>query len=291
MEQVPAVRRRRETSQQCANLIRIVQGNQATTTLQALVNLKRPSLRLTPLEIDASDDPEHSDSQHHHGLEFEYDCDAPKCGITVHVLVSPNHRLADKGAGGSHTKVLVYEHVQEGGFGCLLKLEDGATLELGRFEHQPHNKVAAASSASLDDKKAEASGASPELPTLAPEDGAAEAQRKSKRFTSFHFRKRTHQERSVAGPALAVVDAEAKEEAHDDKDDEANLGVKAVIRLAALDANGRPLSCINEQTTYLHIVRFGALPPADEQDKRPWVVKVVKREATVGRVNDLNEPL
>ncbi|KIP04716.1 hypothetical protein PHLGIDRAFT_75451 [Phlebiopsis gigantea 11061_1 CR5-6] len=261
------------------------EGNQATTTLQALVNLKRPSLRLTPLEIDASDDPEHSDSQHHHGLEFEYDCDAPKCGITVNVLVSPTHRLADKGVGNSHTKVLVYEHVQEGGFGCLLKLEDGATLELGRFEHQPHAKAGAASTSSVDDKKAESSsgtpGASPEIPTLAPEDGA-EVQRKSRRFTSFHFRKRTHQERLVAGPALAVVDAETKEEAHDEKDDEANLGVKAVIRLSALDESGRPLSCINEQTTYLHIVRFGPLPPADEQDNRSWVVKVVKREATIG---------
>jgi hypothetical protein len=238
------------------------------------------------LEVDASDDPAHADSQHHHGLEFEYDCDAPKCGITVHVVVSPGHHLADKASGSGHSKILVYEATTEGGFANTLKLEDGATLELGRYEHEPHNKTTAATS-SLDDKKSgtppvdSTAGSSSEIPTLQSQDITESQQsRKSKRFTAFHFRKRTHQERAVAGPALAVVDAEAKETTHDDKD-ETNVGVKAMIRLSALDENGKPLACANEQTTYLHVVRFGAAPPTDEEDKRPWVVKVVKREATV----------
>ena len=68
------------------------------------------------------------------------------------------------------------------------------------------------------------------------------------------------------------------------------MGVKAMIRLAALDEDGKSLSCINEQTTYLHIVRFGAPPPADEEDKRPWVVKVVKREATVSKLYSVLGP-
>ena len=51
--------------------------------------------------------------------------------------------------------------------------------------------------------------------------------------------------------------------------------------ISIVDEDGKPLPCVNEQTTYLHIVRLGAQPPADEQDKRPWVVKVVKRAATV----------
>lgn len=263
------------------------EANQATTTLQALVNLKRPSLRLTPLEVDSSEEIEEVDAKHHHGLEFEYDCDAPKCAISVHVLVSPSHHLADRSVGNAHTKILVFETVTDGGFGKTLKLEEGATLELGRYEHQPHVKTTSAqSSPDLDEKKAGTSGSAAasnsEIPSLSPEDGAEVAStRKSKRFTSFHFRKRTHEERTVAGPALAVVDVEAKENAHDEKD-ESNLGVKAMIRLSALDDNGKPLACVNEQTTYLHIVRFGALPPADEDDKRPWVVKVVKREATIG---------
>lgn len=245
------------------------------------MNLKRPSLRLTPLEVSPSDDPTHIDSQHHHGLEFEYDCDAPKCGITVHVVLSASHRLADaKGAGSS--RVLVFETVTDGGFGRTLKLEEGATLELGRYEHIPH----VPNSPSLSDKKGESSSAvgSPSLngnEDAVPEE-AQDAHRKSRRFTSFHFRKRTTQERSVAGPALAVLDAETKEDKTEDKTDENDVGVKAIIKLSALDGNGKSLACINEQTTYLHIVRFGAPPPDDEEDRRPWVVKVVKREATVG---------
>ncbi|GJE85225.1 hypothetical protein PsYK624_013030 [Phanerochaete sordida] len=265
------------------------EANQATTTLQALVNLKRPSLRLTPLETDSSEEIEQVDAQHHHGLEFEYDCDAPKCAISVNILVSPAHHLADRSVGNAHSKILVFETVTDGGFGKTLKLEEGATLELGRYEHQPHVKtVSATSSPDLDEKKAGTSGvasataSNAEIPTLSADDGAeVSSTRKSKRFTSFHFRKRTHESRTVAGPALAVVDVEAKENAHEEKD-ESGLGVKAMIRLSALDENGKPLACINEQTTYLHIVRFGAPPPADEEDKRPWVVKVVKREATIG---------
>ncbi|KAI0090397.1 hypothetical protein BDY19DRAFT_939993 [Irpex rosettiformis] len=258
------------------------QGNQPTTTLQALVNLKRPSLRLTPLEVAASDDPEHVDSQHHHGLEFEYDCDAPKCAITVHVFVSPSHHLADKASAGGHSKTLVFEATTAGGFGKTLTLEEGATLELGRYEHRPSSKLettpkdeAAASSSTPPPAAAPA-------PSLADETPAADAHRK-KRFTAFHFRRKSTQERAVAGPALAVVDAETKEEDKGEgKEDHDDVGVKAMIKLSALDENGKPLPCVNEQTTYLHVVRFGAQPPAEEQDKRPWVVKVVKREATIG---------
>ena len=70
------------------------------------------------------------------------------------------------------------------------------------------------------------------------------------------------------------------------KDDD---GVKVTIRLVALDEQETELASPNEQTTYLHIVRFGAKPEVKEEgekdkveDSRPWVVKVVKREATVG---------
>lgn len=88
------------------------------------------------------------------------------------------------------------------------------------------------------------------------------------------------------------------------KEDEG--GVKITIHLSALDDSGTPLPARNEQTTYLHIVRLGAAPtsapalesPSDAagsssssdnkdkeeqvEDTRPWVVKVVKREARIG---------
>ncbi|THH29743.1 hypothetical protein EUX98_g4426 [Antrodiella citrinella] len=268
----------------------------STTTLQALVNLKRPSLRLSPLEIATSDDPNHVDSQHHHGLEFEYDCDAAKCGIKVHVVLSPTHHLSDTSSLSKNTKLPVFETVTEGGFGNKLKLEEGAMLELGRFEHRLDNAaqssipVPGSSAEKADDQHVEKQISETSTPEVASADIAASRPAKNSRFTGFHLRKRAV-DRSVAGPALAVVDAETAETSEDKakeaKDDEAEAGVKVIITLTALDANEKPLRVKNEQTTYLHIVRFGRPAMAiegeiHEEDNRPWVVKVVKREATIG---------
>ncbi|KAH9947547.1 hypothetical protein B0H21DRAFT_738501 [Amylocystis lapponica] len=250
--------------------------NISTTTLQALVNLKRPTLRLSPLELDTSDDPEHIDSQHHHALEFEYDCDAPKCCISVHVLLSPKHRLADKLGPNGLSEILVFRSVVDGGFGKILKLEDGATLELGRFTHLPQShapdieKHTIQGSSSAVDVDAQPSAE----PSSEVDAGAA----KYKRFTHFNFRK-------------PVVDAERQlsldqDKPKEEKEEDIDVGVKVTIRLAALDEQGKELPSVNEQITYLHIVRFGAAPVAVEgeipEDNRPWVVKVVKREATIG---------
>ncbi|CDO70530.1 hypothetical protein BN946_scf184569.g73 [Trametes cinnabarina] len=260
------------------------QTHYSTTTLQALVNLKRPTLRLSPLENDTSEEAEYVESQHHHALEFEFDCDAPKCAIRVHVLLSPKHPMASKADASGFSRLLVFETVVDGGFGRRLKLEDGAMLELGRFAN--HRTAAAAGnptpvgSSSPDPEKA-----------ATPEPAATENASRRKRFTTFHFRKR-NQERGVAGPALAVVDAdvhppaEGEDKSKDDKDDKDDVGVRVTIRLTALDEEGKELPSPNEQVTYLHIVRFGAPSSAveahEEEDKRPWVVKVVKREATIG---------
>lgn len=255
--------------------------------MQALVNLKRPTLRLSPLEVASSDDPEPVDSQHHHGLEFEYDCDAAKCGIYVHVVLSPSHQLADKASANQHTKQLVFEAVTEGGFGKVLKLDQGATLDLEQYEHRPSTVSETAGEPSSGAAAVPASND----PSSTTAD-ATQAQRNPKKRLTFHFRKRTSH--LVTGPALAVVDAEPQNttapsvdgKAKAEDDDDANVGVKVTIRLVALDEDGKELASPNEQITYLHIVRFGSHSApvegaAEEQDKRPWVVKVVKREATV----------
>ncbi|KAI0261653.1 hypothetical protein BC834DRAFT_462584 [Gloeopeniophorella convolvens] len=264
---------------------------QPTTTLQALVNLKRPTLRLSPLEIHPSDDPAHAESHHHHALEFEYDCDAPKCGITVQAIVTPGEQRTSEKADPSASRIMIYESVGEGGFGRLLKLEDGATIELGRFEHTenggPSIEVVDQSSPKVDKGLA-----TPELPELhsqpitvvsAPPHEQQENARK-RRFTALHFRRRD-QNRSVSGPALAVVDNDASAAPESDKEKEKDAqgdeGVRVVIRLVALDESGKALQSVNQQSTYLHVVRFGPAV-AEGEDNRPWVVKVVKREATIG---------
>jgi len=254
--------------------------SQPTTTLQALVNLKRPTLRLSPLTISPGDDPDHLDSLHHHGLEFEYDCDAPKCRINVNMVLPADHPCAESVDSTGYSRISVFESVVDGGFGKILKLEEGATLELGRFDQMQTPEHVSPEATGVPEPSRAADGAESTPPSSSRND------RPRKRFTGFNFRKRPA-DRSVAGPALAVFDAEASpatDEGNAEKDDKEDMkvGVRVTIRLTALDEDGIDMSLANEQVTYLHVVRFGAPPPDGEDDTRPWVVKVVKREATIG---------
>jgi len=257
--------------------------SQPTTTLQALVNLKRPSLRLSPLTSATDDVPQvNAANQHHHGLEFEYDCDAPKCGIYVHVHLPKSHPDAPSTSSISLlSKLLVFETVVDGGFSNHLTLEEGALLELGRFENP---QLVPDTTLPSIPEPAVTSG------DTASSDASTPVRNSRRRFSHFHFRKRS-QSRSISGPALAVVDAEpvaTQPEKKEGKDD-VEEGVKVTIRLAALDEQGTELASPNEQITYLHIVRLNASIEAareggesTDDDARPWVVKVVKREATIG---------
>ncbi|KAI0298664.1 hypothetical protein B0F90DRAFT_1632368 [Multifurca ochricompacta] len=261
---------------------------QPTTTLQALVNLKRPTLRLSPLAVNPSDDPVPLESHNNHALEFEYDCDAPKCSITVQVIVSsgePSH------SSPSTQRITVYYSVFDGGFGRSLKLEDGATIELGRFDQMAHGTpvVNVGQSSPKIDKELITTEII-ELPELSSQPNAllaptldSQENARKRRFTALHFRRRS-QNRSLSGPALAVVDNDTQattEDGEKEKDAQSDDGVRVVIKLVALDDLGKELPSVNRQSTYLHVVRLGS-PVTDGEDNKPWVVKVVKREATIG---------
>ncbi|KAG2067836.1 hypothetical protein BDR04DRAFT_1104424 [Suillus decipiens] len=261
-------------------IARSKEPSQPTTTLQALVNLKRPTLRLCPLTISSGDDSDQVDSHHNHGLEFEYDCDAAKCRISVNVVLPADHPYAETIDRTGYSCISVFESIVDGGFGKVLHIDEGATLELGRFEHKP---------AEAETIPSQITGV-PEPSRVDIIDSSAPAssrnERPRKRFTAFNFRKRSANT-SVSGPALAVVDAEAsaptvEESEKKGEKEEMKDGVRVTIRLSALDEDGTDLSVVNEQITYLHVVRFGAAPDGEKEDSRPWVVKVVKREATIG---------
>ncbi|KAG1902274.1 uncharacterized protein F5891DRAFT_949494 [Suillus fuscotomentosus] len=262
-------------------ITRSKEPSQPTTTLQALVNLKRPTLRLCPLIISSGDDPDQVDSHHNHGLEFEYDCDAAKCRINVSVVLPADHPYAETIDSTGYSCISVFESIVDGGFGKVLHLDEGATLELGRFEHQ---HIEAETVSSQITGVPESSRAADSVDSSAP--ASSRNDRVRKRFTGFNFRKRSTST-SVSGPALAVVDAEVSAptvEGSEEKGDKEEVkdGVRVTIRLSALDEGGTDLSVVNEQITYLHVVRFGTAPDDEKEDTRSWVVKVVKREATIG---------
>ncbi|KAH8804104.1 hypothetical protein DL96DRAFT_1562958 [Flagelloscypha sp. PMI_526] len=209
-------------------------------------------------------------------------------------------------------------NVAEDGFSCTLALSDApgiASTPSKSPSHAPGTEPAANSST--------AAAAS----TSTTDAAAGPAQRR--RFTDFHFHKRSPRqgERSAGSLLLSWMLPRARRvsdlglvswrmfdlilgtpdanSTDDDKD-----GVKVMIRLAALDEHGREMEVINEQVTYLQVVRFGAAPTTekkddaaattvkkegeastdaatkaedeDSEDTRPWVVKFVKREATLG---------
>ena len=252
-----------------------------------MVNLKRPTLRLSPILIQPLEEPlddlANAESRNNHALEFEFDCDAPKCCVTVQLITPSN----EQDSHGSADRTTIYETVFEGGFGRLLKLEDGATIDLGRFEHT------AAHGPRVDQSshKVEKDLTTTEIPVLpevssrrlsnpTPTPDHQENARK-RRFTAIHFRRRS-QNPAVSGPALAVVDNDTtsvNEGGEREKESQNDNGVRVVIQLVALDDFGKELSSVNRQSTYLHVVRLGSSVTGGE-DNRSWVVKVVKREAT-----------
>ncbi|KAF7341040.1 RING-type domain-containing protein [Mycena sanguinolenta] len=248
-----------------------------------------------------------------HLLEFAFDCAAPKCGIHVHAHLPPTHPDAPAHGGA----LRVFETVVEGGFGRALRPADAAVIELGRFERVPppaSSSPAANSSGSgaggKEGAPAATNGAGTERRQFTPFHFQRRANHSATSTTSTT-------PAPVAGAALAVVDEHTADNTGGKGDDEDEKGVRITIRLVALDANGRELDSPNEQTVYLVVGRLGAPHPtsstpapgatstttpaageeaaaeaditdaantnsSEEGDTRPWVVRVVKREATIG---------
>jgi hypothetical protein len=213
----------------------------------------------------------------------------------------------------SLARLQVFEMVKDGGFDKKLTIEDGAFIELERFEfvngvavgggNRNHQTMIGDS----EEKKTSDEGSSTivshgggdgtaqaDVPTSGSNNSAHDINNSAdnghrRRFSHFHFRK-LHLHRRISGPALTVVDAErnpvpqsgaATDEAKTTPTSKTKDGdgVKVTIRLVALDEQGMELASPNEQLIYLQIVREGT--KSDEDDKKPWVVKVVKREAMV----------
>ncbi|KAG8853657.1 hypothetical protein FRB96_008074 [Tulasnella sp. 330] len=289
-----------------------------TTTLQALVNIKRPSIKLTPLSSTLTEDP----TSQTHGIEFDYDADAAQCSISVHALIpSPAPPASDENP-HNLTPTVLFTQTYDGGFGKSLRLDDGAILELSKLDTSNVNNSTSkdVESQHLIDNRPQTGDSSATLahPTARPQTAATASSNttavsRNKRFSAFGFRRKTLHSPAAVGPSLHVVDTDAAEAAPvpAEGDDDTNSqhpvtqaamtgkaaaeegGVKVMIRIEALDEDGKPLASRNAQMTYLHIVQIGMTAPAitspaDEEaaigsaPTTHWVVKVVKREALLG---------
>ncbi|KAG8693979.1 hypothetical protein FRC08_008773 [Ceratobasidium sp. 394] len=250
------------------------QGHEPATTLQALVNLKRPSLRLTPLASNASNtDLVSTSTKASHGLEFEYDCDAAKCHITVVMSPTSSSIFSSQSGAEKPEPMVVFDGVTDGGFGRALKHEHGAILDL---VHHDDTKEADTSAVE---------GAPVPEPTLTVPEPAV--QRSRRRISvPFHIHRRSRGPQQAVGPALPVVDADAQppvaEGSSKDHAPKEAGGVHVSINLEALDEAGKPYTNRNSQMTLLHIVKTGQPPTNGAEDTRSWIVRVLRREATIG---------
>jgi len=99
-----------------------------TTTLQSLVNLKRPTLHLAP--VSASPAAKHS-------LKFTYDLSAPQALLTLHLYL-PTPTATSHGA---LTEEVVYQAVVPGGFGKSWALPEEAALDLAACRVQVQDAI------------------------------------------------------------------------------------------------------------------------------------------------------
>ncbi|ORY31359.1 hypothetical protein BCR39DRAFT_526283 [Naematelia encephala] len=120
------------------------EGLHATTTLQALVNLKRPTLLLQQLEAEipgtldregeitpatGSRRPSLPTSGPLHTLKFNYDATSPLVSVTLTVHPSPPPSLIGKGSIQEEPK-LVYTGVHQGGFNQTFSLPHEHAMDL-----------------------------------------------------------------------------------------------------------------------------------------------------------------
>lgn len=294
------------------------QGLHATTTLQALVNLKRPTLLLQQLEPDAENDITTANSRPGsaipsaplHLLKFNYDATTPEVHISISVHPSPVPAVEGKESIQEEEVKTVYSGVHSGGFNQVFQLPASSALDLSPAIAPMPSSESTASFAegnkemrdvSLDTNASSVTQSMhnmqlgpgsmiPELPTVpegsqaAANPSGSEEERPRRRFGIFPRRQRPEDVESAP-----IEMSNRTEDANESQDEvkEPERGMRLLIRIEALGPTGDALKRQNAQLT--HILVTGMWVPdagsstnaAQGTGKRVWVIKVVRREAVV----------
>lgn len=259
------------------------EGLHATTTLQALVNLKRPSLLLQPLEHDASDI---SSAAPLHILKFAYDAMTPQVRVTLSLYPTPG--ASDEMVGEPR---VLYTGLQPGGFNQKFSLPTTAALDLSPAlapvedddddDVKPKDRPASEDTNRSSIERAQSSAQQQTEVNVIPEL-TGPAQQHHRRFGLFG---RRHREIDVEAAAAAGHSAGAgaiemtPQAPPEEKKDEQEHGMRLLIRLEAVGPSGARR---NAQLTHMLVSGRGEGEGEGGGDKRVWVVKVVRREAQIG---------
>ncbi|KAL7412482.1 hypothetical protein BDY24DRAFT_370900 [Mrakia frigida] len=290
-----------------------------TTTLQSLVNLKRPTLSLSPLPsspINASS----SSSSSLHLLKFTYDASSPTVFISIR-LILPSPTPTDP-----HLTVseVVWAGQAPGGFAQAFVLPEDGAIDLGTatehlvrmYEEEDAEEKKRMSSITTSTAGMQIGGGE----GVTPENSSnlrSSSGRGGLMSGLFRGGRRDNDLEAQHGVAMAPVGASAAAAAsagEGEKKKEVRKGVRVVIRLEARGEKGEALSNLNAQQTHLEIThsrgRSGTTatieaPPhvaggtketpaaagegavaegvvVVEGRRSTWSVKVIRREALIG---------
>ena len=283
------------------------QGLHATTTLQALVNLKRPTLLLQQLEPEAENDITTANtrpisslsSAPLHALKFNYDATTPEVHISLQVYPSPVPGVEGKESIVEEEVKTVYSGVHPGGFNQVFQLPASSALDLSSaVAPMPNESTVSFDDGKLRDVSIDSNASSvtqsmgnmqlghpshaPELSSV-PEGAAAQQEEERPRRRFGIFPRRNRPEDVESAPIEMSNRAEVENQEEEIKEPE--RGMRLLIRIEALGPTGDALKRQNAQLT--HILISGMwIPDAGSTvsqggGKRVWVVKVVRREAVV----------
>jgi hypothetical protein len=264
--------------------------------LQALVNLKRPTLLLQPLETAPTEGEITSQSPPLHQLKFNYDASHPLVSIVLTVHPTPNPIIdsklsMDNERDGVRT---IYAGIHPGGFNQVFTLPGNCAFDLSSVVTMPSdndNAIAEDTAESKDIAASAIRGSEDDVSTIdrgmstlnvaTPDLAAIPESTEDQPARRFGIFSRRQAERDVEQGPIEMTETKVEES----KPKEIEKGMRVLIRIEAVGQNGEPIDKTNAQLT--HILINGMWVPdagstAQAAGKRVWVIKVVRREAVVG---------
>ncbi|KAK8858503.1 hypothetical protein IAR55_002730 [Kwoniella newhampshirensis] len=265
------------------------EGLHPTTTLQALVNLKRPTLLLQQLEVEASTRPSiesesaigeseispaspsrpnsYIPSLPLHVLKFNYDATTPQVRISLEIYPTPQPPIEGKESiVDDHEPKIVYQGLHPGGFNQVFNLPPSAALDLSGAITQTSDDTADVQNG---EKKLEAGAGSqdPASQTLAqdvPEVPSAAQEGQTGGRRRFGLFRRNREEDLEAGAAGAQIEmtntgingvngTEGGSEKEKQQKKEIEQGLRLLIRIDGVGPEGQALKRRNAQLTHILI--------------------------------------
>ncbi|ODN95253.1 hypothetical protein L198_04642 [Cryptococcus wingfieldii CBS 7118] len=281
------------------------EGIHPTTTLQALVNLKRPSLLLqqvdqpqpkadkyediTPYPTAAQSDSPTSPTSllptpPLHTLKFTYDATTPAARITLLLYPNPRPRPTIPEGGGKASfeegeeeeqePTVIYTGLHAGGFGQVFDLPKEWAMDLSsaiRIEEEDQT--------TKPEVKEEPVEQVQEL------NEQPEEQQGRRRFGIFG--RRRGESDVEAGNANIEMTSPVTQSEEKEAPKQVEYGMRILIKIEATGPEGQHLKRRNAQLTHILITGTWVNDPNSGDDagpggKRVWVVKVARREAVIG---------